>query len=194
MLVLQDQYGYRRGHIVAFLLAGAKLRLIVFNRGGACVSTPFDIAEQPRKFMCCVAGLLVLEDARLGYRSADNAESFTVTFDGAKYIVDRKPVVVPQSGMPAPRRKKKKKKDKKKEPCLMRVPTVQKRIPIVVDGNCPWAFGFFYAADPGRRDLLCPVIERAPSRIWQRYGWFRLRSVTRKARGLRLEQAGPCCA
>jgi hypothetical protein len=58
-LVLQDQYGYRRGHVVAFLLAGTEMRLFVFDRAGACVSRPFDIAEQPRRFMRCVAGLLV---------------------------------------------------------------------------------------------------------------------------------------
>ncbi len=95
-LVLQDQYGYWRGHVVAFLLDGTKLRLFVFDRAGVCVSTLFDIAERPHKFMRCIAGLLVLDDARLGYRAANNAESFTVTFDGTEFIIDRKPVVVPQ--------------------------------------------------------------------------------------------------
>jgi hypothetical protein len=72
------------------------LQLFIFDRAGACVATPVDIVEQPRRFLRFVIGLLVLDDARLGYCSPDNSETFTITFDQTLFIVDRKPVVVPQ--------------------------------------------------------------------------------------------------
>ncbi len=78
------------------MIAGTKLQLFVFDRAGACTATPVDIADQPRRFLRCIAGLLVHDDTRLGYRSADSADTFSVTYVATKFVVDCKPVVVPQ--------------------------------------------------------------------------------------------------
>jgi hypothetical protein len=72
------------------------MTLYVFDRAGACVSKPFDIAEKPRKFIRCVAGLLILDETTPGFHSPDSPESFTVTFGETEFIVERKPVFMPQ--------------------------------------------------------------------------------------------------
>jgi hypothetical protein len=46
-LALQDPYGYRRGQVVAFVLASTKLRLFIYGRAIPCAPTSFDTAEQP---------------------------------------------------------------------------------------------------------------------------------------------------
>jgi hypothetical protein len=93
--IIQDQYGYRRSHAVGASLYGTQMTHYVVDRSGVCVSHPFDIAADPHKFLRCIAGFLVLDEARLGFRSPDDHDSFKVTFNKKEYIVQRAPFVVP---------------------------------------------------------------------------------------------------
>ncbi len=93
--IFQDQYGYRRSHVVGATLYHTKLAYIVVDRSGVCISCPFTMAEDPKRFLRYIAGFLVIYEATLGFQSPGNQDSFTTTFDGTDYIVQRTLFVVP---------------------------------------------------------------------------------------------------
>ncbi len=94
-IIFQDQYGYRRSHVVGASLYGNFMTHYVFDRSGVTISNSFDISKVPERFLRCIAGFLVLDEARLGFRSPDTPDFFKITFDSTEYIVQRAPFVVP---------------------------------------------------------------------------------------------------
>jgi hypothetical protein len=93
--ILQDQYGYRRGHVVSVGLCHKQMRVMVFDRSGGCASQPFSIVDDPRLFVRIVVGCLVADDATLGFALPDSDDTFRLTLAGTEFVVQRQPFVVP---------------------------------------------------------------------------------------------------
>ncbi len=92
--LLQDQFGYRRTHVLAALLCGNLFRLAVYDRCGGGVTPAFDIKENPDRFISCTIAFLTVDERRLGLVGGSAADTFSLSLGGKNFVVAREPIRV----------------------------------------------------------------------------------------------------
>jgi hypothetical protein len=101
--VLQDGLGCRRSHALVAIWSGNLFLVAVFDRGGGGMTPAFDITEDTDRFIRCMIGFLSVDESRLGLHSDAAANTFTVTLNKTKFVVERAPICVPPYPSDLPR-------------------------------------------------------------------------------------------
>ncbi|KAH8732082.1 hypothetical protein GQ44DRAFT_273164 [Phaeosphaeriaceae sp. PMI808] len=68
-----------RRFVHGFLLFGTEMQLWVFDRSGAYSSDLFDIREKPERFICAIAGYVLMSDEELGLDAFVQRDSWQAT-------------------------------------------------------------------------------------------------------------------